>query len=373
MIDQVSEYLQQRIDAGDFPSAVYLAAEKGEIVLHRAVGLAVAEPARIEARTDMIYDLASLTKPLVTGLLTAMLIERGSIALDQRVATLLNEFEVDGKRTITVQDLATHTSGLAAWRPFYLTCADPDGVLADIAATALELGGDTVTYSDLNFITLAAIIEGFWEKPLDEIAREMIFRPLGLKDTFFNPPSALKHRIAASEKGNEYERQTCIEKGHLRPESSFIDPHFRTEIIWGDVHDNNAHFMKGVAGHAGLFATAKDALALALQFLPEHSGLLKPETCALFSANYTKGQNEDRSLSFQLASTDGSSAGDSISPNSFGHNGFTGTSLWIDPESDRVYILLTNRTHAHPLPFVNINSVRRHFHGLAASFIDADC
>jgi CubicO group peptidase (beta-lactamase class C family) len=352
---------------------VYLAAQDGEIILHGACGNAVVEPQKIAAGPDTIYDLASLTKPLVTGLLTAVLIERGSIALDERVAAIIDEFDIDGKRTITVRDLVAHTSNLPAWRPFYLICSDPSEILARIAVTDLDMSGDAVTYSDLNFITLAAIIERFWGRRLDEIAQETIFGPLGLTDTFFNPRAELRGRIAASEKGNEYEKQLCIENGYLRPESSFIDPHFRTETIWGEVHDNNAYFMSGVAGHAGLFSTASEVLTIAMQFLPETSRLFKPETCRLFSTNLTNGLNEDRSLSFQLASTAGSSAGDAISRNSFGHNGFTGTSLWIDPESRRVYVLLTNRTHAHPPPFVNINSVRRRFHDLAASVLDADC
>ncbi|HMS09360.1 MAG TPA: serine hydrolase, partial [Pyrinomonadaceae bacterium] len=129
--------------------------------------------------------------------------------------------------------------------------------------------------------------------------------------------------------------------------------------------DGNAYFMGGVAGHAGLFSTAEEVFKIALQFLPEHTKLLKPETCELFRTNFTPGLNEDRSFAFQLASTKDSTAGTRMSPQSFGHNGFTGTSLWIDPVADRIFVLLTNRTHAHPLPFVNINSVRRRFHDLA--------
>jgi CubicO group peptidase (beta-lactamase class C family) len=123
--------------------------------------------------------------------------------------------------------------------------------------------------------------------------------------------------------------------------------------------------MGGVAGHAGLFSTAEDVMKIALQFLPKHTKLLKPETCELFSTNFTRGMNENRSFGFQLASTKDSTAGTSLPPQSFGHNGFTGTSLWIDPENDRVFVLLTNRTHARQLPFENINSVRRKFHDIA--------
>ena len=128
--------------------------------------------------------------------------------------------------------------------------------------------------------------------------------------------------------------------------------------------------MGGVAGHAGLFSTAEDVFKIALQFLPSFTTLLKPETCELFRTNFTKGMNEDRSLAFQLASTEGSTAGTLMSPESFGHNGFTGTSLWIDPVKERIFVLLTNRTHAHMLPFVNINSTRRRFNDLAVTLLD---
>jgi CubicO group peptidase (beta-lactamase class C family) len=128
--------------------------------------------------------------------------------------------------------------------------------------------------------------------------------------------------------------------------------------------------MGGVAGHAGLFSTAEEVFRIAEQFLPNYTKLLKPETCELFRTNFTKGMNEDRSFAFQMASTEGSTAGTRMSPESFGHNGFTGTSLWIDPIKERIFVLLTNRTHNHPLPFTNINAVRRSFHDLAIELLD---
>src|SRR4051794_15274089 len=128
MKNPISKFLQQRIDVSDFPSAVYLVAEKGEIVIHDALGFAVVEPERIEAKTDTIYDLASLTKPLVTGLLTAKLVEIGEIQLDARVCLYLKEFETEGKRMITVMDLLTHASHLPAWKPLYLCVSDPSQI-----------------------------------------------------------------------------------------------------------------------------------------------------------------------------------------------------------------------------------------------------
>jgi CubicO group peptidase (beta-lactamase class C family) len=141
-------------------------------------------------------------------------------------------------------------------------------------------------------------------------------------------------------------------------------------LIWGEVHDGNAYFLGGAAGHAGLFSSAPDTFVLAQQFLPESSKLLKRETCALFRTNMTPGLEESRSLGWQLAETSESTAGLDLPRHSFGHNGFTGTSLWIDPEQQRVFILLTNRTHARALPFANINAVRRRFNSLAVAALN---
>jgi CubicO group peptidase (beta-lactamase class C family) len=136
------------------------------------------------------------------------------------------------------------------------------------------------------------------------------------------------------------------------------------------VHDGNAFFLGGVAGHAGLFSDARETLRIARQFLPETTELLKPETCALFRTNMTERLEESRSLSWQLASTKDSTASAALAPQSFGHLGFTGTSCWLDPTKQRIFILLTNRTHARQLPFANINSVRRSFHTLAVSALE---
>jgi len=203
---------------------------------------------------------------------------------------------------------------------------------------------------------------------LDAIAKTEIFEPLNLKNTFFNPPKDLQKRIAANEKGNEYEKQTCIESGYLNPSATAGGSDlFRNYQIWGEVHDGNCHFMNGVSGHAGLFSTAEETFKIAQQFLPNTTQLLKPETCELFRTNFTEEFSEARSIAFQLAATKDSTASAALAKDSFGHLGFTGTSLWIDPEKERIYILLTNRTHARSLPFANINNARRCFHELAAS------
>ena len=374
--NQISEFLQSRIEAKDFPSAVYLVAEKGEIVLQDALGLAVVEPEKIEARIDTIYDLASLTKPLVTGLLCAKLIETKELELGRTIDYYLPEFLLpistkEGKWDVSIPELLSHISYFPAWKPFYLFVKQRSEVLMEVVRTPLNLEQPIVTYSDLNFLILTSLLEKLYGKSIDEIAEKEIFEPLNLENTFYNPPKELQKRIAASEKGNEYEKQTCIEQGYLKlsatVEGSDI---FRDYQIWGEVHDGNCYFMNGVSGHAGLFSTAEETFKIAKQFLANQTALLKPETCKLFRTNFTPGLNEARSIAFQLAETPDSTASTALSKDSFGHLGFTGTSLWIEPETERVFILLTNRTHARELPFVNINSTRRRFHELAAKTLD---
>ena len=361
----ISEFLQSRISEGDFPSAVYLVAEKGEIVFHDALGSAVVKPEKIEAKPDTIYDLASLTKPLVTGLLCAKLIEEDQ--LKPLVIEHLPSFDYAGRhpelgKNIGTRELIYHLSGFPAWKPLYLFCQSRKLVLNAILDTPLKAKKNSikVEYSDLNFIILTVLLEKFHGQRIDDIARKEIFKPLGLKRTFYNPLDYLKRKIAASELGNFYEKQMC--RGFHFDTSKYK---FRDQMIWGEVHDGNAHFMKGVSGHAGLFSTAVEVFKIAQQFLAGQTTLLKPETCKLFRTNFTPNLKEARSFAFQLAETPDSTAGDSLAKDSFGHLGFTGTSLWIEPETERIFILLTNRTHRRELPFANINSVRRKFHELA--------
>jgi CubicO group peptidase (beta-lactamase class C family) len=359
----ISSMLAERIVAGDFPSAVYLIAEGGVVAFAEALGDAVVQPRHIAAGLDTIYDFASLTKPFITALLCARRVDAGELTLDSVVADFLPEFDRLDKRAITVGQLLTHTSGLPAWRPLYVTTGgEPERALVAIAETDLEYQPSSqVIYSDLGFIVLGLLLEKLSGNRLAELAQAEIFRPLNLQRSFFNPEIAMQTGIAACETGNAYERETCLSTG------SDDYKNWRTELIWGQVHDGNAHFLGGASGHAGLFSTAPEALTLASQFLATQTTLLNSTTCELFRQNLTPGLNEARSFGWQLAETKDSAAGLDLPRNSFGHSGFTGTSCWIDPNRERVFILLTNRTHNRPLPFVNINRVRRRFHSLASA------
>ncbi len=359
--DQLTTFLEEHIKTGEFPSAVYLVAERDEIVFTDALGLSVVEPYRVANKIDTIYDLASLTKPLVTALLCARRIELGELTLDSSVSHYLGEFDRTDKQTITIRELLTHTSGLPAWRPLYLLTEDePERAAGAIASLDLEYKpGTRVIYSDMGYIALGILLERMSHQRLAEMAKREIFEPLKLTQTFFNPELALQTGIAACETGNAYEVDMCKQSGAGEYANS------RQRLIWGEVHDGNAYFLGGAAGHAGLFSTARETFLIAQQFIGESTTLLTPETCRLFRENMTEGLEEARSMGWQLAATKDSTGGADLPPDSFGHNGFTGTCVWIDPSHRRVFILLTNRTHAHALPFANINAVRREFNNLA--------
>ena len=361
--------LGERVAAGEFPSAVYLVGERGCEAFGDALGEAVRVPERCAATLETVYDLASLTKPLVTGLLCARLVELGELTLDSSVSHYLGEFDRTDKQVITVRELLAHTSGLPAWRPLYIAVGgEKEAALAAIANEPLEgRPGARVIYSDLGFMALGLLLERLTGRQLDDLARRQIFEPLGLQRTLFNPPASMRQEIAASENGNGYER-SMVEREF--PEFAGYGG-WRNGVIWGQVHDGNAHFLGGVAGHAGLFSTARETFKLANQFIAGQTRLLRAETCSLFRQNLTTGLNEARSLAWQLAATPDSSAGASLPRDSFGHNGFTGVSCWVDPHQQRVFILLTNRTHARALPFPSINDARREFHRLAVSALES--
>jgi len=365
--EQLSALLQRHIEAGEFPSAVYLVAERGEVVYSDALGYSVVEPYRVANKLDTIYDLASLTKPLVTTLLCARRIELGELSLDSSVSHYLAEFDRADKQTITLRELLTHTSGLPAWRPLYLLTGDqPEGAAGAIANLALDYKpGMRVVYSDLGFIALGILLERLTGQHLADLARREIFEPLKLQQTYFNPEIALQTGIAACETGNAYELDMSKQTG------AGDYANWRQRVIWGEVHDGNAYFLGGAAGHAGLFSTAHDTFLIAQQFLSDSSKLLNAETCRFFRENMTSDLEEARSPGWQLAATKDSTAGTDLPRDSFGHNGFTGTCVWIDPDHQRIFILLTNRTHARVLPFANINAVRREFNTLAVQAADS--
>lgn len=307
-----------------------------------------------------IYDLASLTKPLATALACLILKDQGKLDLDTPVSSYLSELDSPEKKSITVRQMLTHTAGFAAWRPFYLLARHPDEIISAINQIPLEYeAGSKVVYSDLGYIVLGKMLEKITITPMEKLFQFLVTAPLNLKSLRYCPPKSWKPRIAPTEIGNQYEQGLAVRT--VGPD--WPTPYqWRTTLIQGEVHDGNAFFLNGGAGHAGLFGSIQEVAALSHQFLPG-SQLLQPSTLKEFCHNDTPGQNEARSPGWMLAQTPQCSAGNTCSPHAFGHVGFTGTSLWIDPESMTVTILLANRT----FPIQDLTPLRRQFHSLATT------
>ncbi len=361
----LSGFLSTVVETGGMHGAVW-GARDGARRMTGAVGLAAPPPDAVPATVETVYDLASLTKPLATGLLYARLFEAGRLDPDAPVAELLPELAPLGN--IRVWQLLTHCAGLRAWLPFYALCDSPDEVLHVITRLGMEYEtGRRVIYSDLGYIALGIALERATGKRFDRIFHEEVAQPLGLTETSFTPPSERVPRIAATELGNAHERGMVATIPLPESERARVAAYgkWRTHLLRGEVHDGNAHFLGGVSGHAGLFAPLADVFTLAEQCLPG-SRLLRDDTLRLFSESRTPGLEEERSIGWMLAKTPNSTAGDALPPSAFGHTGFTGTSLWIDPERGRIYVLLANRT----FPIQNFNPTRRMFHTLADRMIE---
>lgn len=319
-----------------FAGAVGLLAHDGKVVDTYTVGSAVRYedgrgtelPAekQVPMREDTIFDIASVTK-LFTSIAVMQLVERGEVDLAAPVATYLPEFGVNGKREITVEQLLTHTSGLEPslflWRDW------PDErsrIKAVMDVAPQNEPGTTYTYSDLNLITLGVLVERVAGDPLDEVIAERITEPLGMTDTEFNPPAEKLDRVAATE------FQATPPRGMVR----------------GQVHDENAWSLGGVAGHAGLFSTARDlgVLAQALLNGGTYGGerILRPSTVLQLFTNYNvEFPGDSHGLGFELDQI--WYMGGLTSPSTAGHTGYTGTSLVIDRQSRSIAVLLTNRVH----------------------------
>jgi serine-type D-Ala-D-Ala carboxypeptidase len=354
----VERFLRQKMEAGVFPGARYLIA-RGETVLQEGwLGHSVVKPEERPVGPDTIYDLASLTKPLVTGTLAALLSSRGSLDLGGPVEALLPELAGRWIGRATLLDLLAHRSGLPAWQPLYLRASDREGYLSEIGALPPDYRPRTrVVYSCLGYILLAFGLERRAGTPLDALIAREVFGPLGLQDTGYGPPPRLRARIAATEEGNAREREMIGKaSGDFRG--------WDRGVIWGECHDLNAWTLGGVSGNAGLFSSAGDLHRLSIEFLGRAAGLFSPACHDLFRRDLTPGLNENRSVGWQLSATPGASAGPFLSSGAFGHTGFTGTSLWVDPAGDRIFILLTNRVHPK-YRADDMHAVRREFHRLA--------
>jgi CubicO group peptidase (beta-lactamase class C family) len=343
------DILLDAVESRVFPGGVVVVGRGGELVLEEAFGTLDASDGVPRVSVDTIYDVASLTKVVVTTTLAMILYDKGNLALDAKVRDYFPEFSGRDKEWVTVADLLSHSSGILWWKDLYRS-VEADWSMAEVQEWYLEqiclLPLDyrprtKSVYSDLGTIVLGGILERASGRSLSEMARDGIFDPLGMKDTCFNPPSSWKPRIAPTGRSD-----------------------WRDRILVGEVNDDNAAAMGGVAPHAGLFSTGRDLAVFAQMMLDEGTldgrRVVEPSTVELFTRRAEGIPESSRALGWDTPSRE-STAGRYFSSSSFGHLGFTGTSLWIDPVQDLFVVLLTNRMSSSR-DQGTIHGVRRSFH-----------
>jgi uncharacterized protein YbbC (DUF1343 family)/CubicO group peptidase (beta-lactamase class C family) len=335
-LDEIERLVQDAIAEKKLPGAVVLVGRGDDTLYHKAIGQRAVVPSPEPMTLDTIFDLASLTKVVATTTSVMILIDEGKIGLDDRVAAYIPGFERYGKENITIRHLLTHVSGLR-----------PDVDLADVwtgSDTAMVLAieevptatpGTRFIYSDINFFLLGDIVRRVTGKPLDRFSHERIFAPLGMVDTSFTPSESSLGRIAPTE--NCAPLVFPCQGPDMKP-------------LRGVVHDPTARRMGGVAGHAGLFSTAADLSTFCRMILGggTYRGvrILSPLAVAKMTSPATPAeQRNTRGLGWDIDSSFSSNRGELLPIGSFGHTGFTGTSLWLDPGTDMFVVFLSNRVH----------------------------
>jgi CubicO group peptidase (beta-lactamase class C family) len=330
--------VRDAVAAGAFPGAVLALGLRGELAHLRAFGRLGYDAQASPVAADTIYDLASLTKVIVTTTLAMQLVDEEKLDLAAPVCELVPGFTGGGKERVTARQLLSHSGGLTWWAPLYKEVQGQAAYLERIAAMELAYEpGTKAVYSDLGLILLGRVIERSAGDSIDALARTRVLGPLGMADTCYRPGAELRARIAPTEN----------------------DP-WRGRVLRGEVHDENAAALGGVAPHAGLFGTAPDLARFAAMLLAGglHQGrrMVSRATLQLFTeragvrlASRALGWDTPANETSERSSTPGApgytAAGSLLSARSFGHTGFTGTSLWLDPERELFVILLTNRVH----------------------------
>ncbi|MCF8044987.1 MAG: serine hydrolase [Desulfarculaceae bacterium] len=347
-MDAVSERMKKGIEQGVFPGGVLLVQEARRTRFFEAFGVSDIGSGQ-PVKKNSLFDLASLTKPLATALAFAKLVAEGKVRTGQTLSSLINAFSRTDKAGVTVEQLLRHKSGLPAHRPYYEHLVfhprrEREKVLREFLAAEplVNRPGKTCLYSDIGYMILAWIVEDVSGVRLDRYVENEIYKPLGIRDLFF------ADRFASRIDGGAFQ------KTHDRMVST-ENCRWREKVLRGEVHDDNAWAVGGVAGHAGLFGSADAVLKLAEEIL---GALQERRTTVLDGRVIRKFAEKKGSFShvagFDTPSIAGSAAGKYASSSTVGHLGFTGTSFWIDPVSSVIVILLTNRVH----PLRENNAIR---------------
>ena len=345
----VENAFEQAIQEGVFPGAVVLVSQEGSVVFEKAFGFRSLAPQKASMDVGTIFDLASLTKPMATTVAIMLLLKEKKLRLEDLVTRVIPMFGVFGKNMTTFRHLLNHSSGLAAWKPFFeeIIKNEKSGRINFVASRAaknfvyeqihrdkpLHPPGSQCVYSDLGFIILGEAIEVLTGNTLDRFCQDRIFKPLGLRATGFVDLTQLRtHR--------------------LQPVEDMIAPTencpWRKKILCGEVHDDNAYAMGGVAGHAGLFSSARDVHTFLLRMSRCFYGsddFLPQALVQEFFKKHDSGGNANFALGWDTPSSERSASGHMFSSHSVGHLGFTGCSIWWDLEKNCHIVLLTNRVH----------------------------
>jgi len=342
--------IQRAIQEKDTPGAVVLVARQGKVVYRKAFGSRSLVPRTEPVLIDTIFDVASMTKILATAPAVMLLVEEGKLSLTDPVSVYLPEFEQNGKGAVTILQLLTHHSGLRPdldldqrWEGHEV------GIKRALKEELVAPPGEAFIYSDINYIVLAEVVRQVSGQPLHDFTAERIFGPLGMGHTYFLPPVEVRNRIAPTEYRNG-------------------------EMLQGAVHDPTTFRMGGYAGHAGLFSTVEDTAIYAQMILNlgEFEGvriLSRLAVLKMTTSQSPEGADHWRGIGFDIRSPYSGPRGDLFPVGSFGHTGFTGTSLWIDPYSQAFVILFTNRVH--PKGGGGVTSLRKKIASVvAASIVD---
>ena len=335
--------IQASLDKKELPGAVVLVARHGRIVWKKAYGARAVEPQREAMTVDTIFDLASLTKIVATATSIIILIERGEVRLADPVVRFIPEMKGDGRDAITIEQLLTHTSGFAPDFDLRERWTGYDEAMKHLYREPLRnQPGARFVYSDLNFITLGEVVHRVSGQMLDEFARRNIYAPLGMRETGFRPDTKLAARIAPTEKRRGQMNYLGDNGANAGADGD--------QWLRGQVHDPTSFRMGGVAGHAGLFSTAGD-LAIFCQMILNggaYNGVRILSPLSVATMTRARAVSEDgaaRGLGWDIATSFSSNRGDLFPLGSFGHTGFTGTSIWIDPATDSFVVFLSNRVH----------------------------
>lgn len=323
---KIDYVIQKAIDDKAFPGAVVLVWKDGRVIYENAFGNYTYDKGSEKVYPFTLYDLASLTKVVATTTAAMICYDRKLFSLEDKVVKYIPEFGANRKENITIKNLLLHNSGLPAWKKFYGRGLTSKDVIKEIYNSELEYKtGEKTLYSDLGIITLGKIIEKVTAKSLDKFCSNEIFIPLKMNSTIYNPDEKIKILCAPTEK----------------------DDYWRMKTLQGEVHDETSAMLGGVAGHAGLFSTAEDISKLMAVLMNKgklgDKEFIKQSTVELFTKRFS--YESTRGLGWDTKSDSGSSAGKYFGKKSFGHTGYTGTSIWADPERNLFVIFLTNRVH----------------------------